>query len=92
LPRGARILDLDCGTGVPIAARLAARGLEVFGIDSFPRMIERFQESCPALPPSPSACWIRLLRYDLSTPSWRGARSSSHSADLENHVFLAARR
>lgn len=36
LPRGARILDLGCGCGVPIAAKLVSRGYSVIGLDLSP--------------------------------------------------------
>ena len=40
LGRGARILDLGCGAGEPIAAYLIAQGFAVTGVDGAPAMIE----------------------------------------------------
>ena len=40
LPRGARILDLGCGAGEPIAAFLMAQGFAVTGVDGARAMIE----------------------------------------------------
>ena len=40
LKPGARVLDVGCGTGVPVAAMLAEAGMEVTGIDIAPKMIE----------------------------------------------------
>ncbi|KAK0936164.1 hypothetical protein LTR29_012262 [Friedmanniomyces endolithicus] len=40
LKPGARVLDVGCGTGVPVAAMLAEAGLDVTGIDIAPKMIE----------------------------------------------------
>ncbi|KAK0365941.1 hypothetical protein LTR59_004574 [Friedmanniomyces endolithicus] len=40
LKPGSRVLDVGCGTGVPIAAMLAEAGMEVTGIDIAPKMIE----------------------------------------------------
>jgi len=33
LPEAARVLDLGCGAGVPVAHRLTERGLDVVGVD-----------------------------------------------------------
>lgn len=41
LPEGARILDVGCGTGIPLTGRLVDRGFQVHGIDISSRMIER---------------------------------------------------
>jgi cyclopropane fatty-acyl-phospholipid synthase-like methyltransferase len=45
---GAKILDLGCGNGTPIAQFLLNNGFEVFGVDSSHEMIERFRKNCPA--------------------------------------------
>ena len=42
-PRGARLLDLGCGTGID-AAYLAARGYDITALDSSPAMIARTSE------------------------------------------------
>jgi SAM-dependent methyltransferase len=47
LPPGARVLDVGCGTGVPLAHVLVRRGASVFGVDSSPKMIDRFRRNCP---------------------------------------------
>jgi cyclopropane fatty-acyl-phospholipid synthase-like methyltransferase len=39
LPPGARVLDLGCGSGRPMAAAVAARGLQVTGIDQSAAML-----------------------------------------------------
>ncbi|MHA7969920.1 class I SAM-dependent DNA methyltransferase [Rhizobium sp. CAU 1783] len=39
LPQGARVLDLGCGSGEPMAADLVARGLSMTGIDSSESLI-----------------------------------------------------
>jgi SAM-dependent methyltransferase len=46
LPRRARILDLGCGDGLPIARALLDSGYEVFGIDSSAKMVARFRVNC----------------------------------------------
>ena len=40
VPPGARVLDLGCGAGEPIAAHLASRGHPVTGIDLSPAMLD----------------------------------------------------
>ena len=47
LPDGAAVLDLGCGSGEPIAAALAARGLAIYGVDASPMMIAAFQTRFP---------------------------------------------
>jgi cyclopropane fatty-acyl-phospholipid synthase-like methyltransferase len=39
LPPGATVLDLGCGSGVPVARHLIERGLHVTGVDSSPTLI-----------------------------------------------------
>ena len=43
----ARVLDLGCGTGVPLAQELARRGYRVTGLDSSAEMIRRFRRNVP---------------------------------------------
>jgi SAM-dependent methyltransferase len=50
LPPGSRVLDLGCGDGIPISRLLHDSGLDVFGIDSSARMVERFRANCPGVP------------------------------------------
>ncbi|MFD0920757.1 class I SAM-dependent DNA methyltransferase [Saccharopolyspora rosea] len=47
LPRGGRVLDLGCGSGVPTAAQFAAAGFEVVGVDESPRMVELARQKVP---------------------------------------------
>jgi SAM-dependent methyltransferase len=48
LPKGSRVLDAGCGTGIPITQLLVARGLDVYGIDSSARMIEAYRSNFPS--------------------------------------------
>ena len=47
LPRGASILDIGCGSGVPVSQVLVDEGFEVSGIDASPTMIDAFRERFP---------------------------------------------
>lgn len=49
LSPGARVLDLGCGNGIPITQLLIQRGCEVMGLDSSPRMIERYRKNFPGV-------------------------------------------
>ena len=50
LPVGAAVLDVGCGNGIPLTSLLVAAGCTVLGIDSSPRMLERFRRNCPGTP------------------------------------------
>jgi SAM-dependent methyltransferase len=60
LPRGARVLDAGCGTGVPTARMLAEGGLEVLGIDISQEMLRLARSNVPT---------ARFERMDLAAPS-----------------------
>ena len=48
LPNSASVLDIGCGGGEPVAARLVARGLAVTGVDSSPNLIALARRRFPA--------------------------------------------
>ena len=50
LPRGASVLDVGCGTGIPVTRALVAAGHSVLGVDSSTEMLRRFQVNCPGTP------------------------------------------
>ena len=50
LPAGATILDLGCGTGIPISLALIARGCTVYGVDASASMTAEFGTNFPAAP------------------------------------------
>jgi len=47
LPKSARVLDLGCGGGIPVARNLAECALRVTGIDSSPAMIALCRQRLP---------------------------------------------
>lgn len=50
LPVHATVLDVGCGTGDPISKALVDEGLEVYGIDASPHMVQAFRQNlrdCP---------------------------------------------
>jgi len=53
LPRGAAVVDLGCGPGIPITAVLVAEGLSVHGVDAAPSFVQAFRRN---LPNTPVAC------------------------------------
>jgi len=47
IPRGARVLDIGCGNGMPITRALLNAGHRVTGLDSSAAMLARFRRNCP---------------------------------------------
>jgi SAM-dependent methyltransferase len=50
LPAGATVLDLGCGTGIPISFTLIARGCNVYGVDASASMTAEFRANFPIAP------------------------------------------
>ena len=50
LPRGAGVLDLGCGSGLPITKVLVNEGLNVHAIDAAPSLVEAFRRNLPQIP------------------------------------------
>ena len=50
LPRGASVLDIGCGNGIPITRALLSAGYRIVGIDSSSEMLARFRDNCPGTP------------------------------------------
>ena len=48
LPEGAAVLDIGCGSGLPLARELIRRGFDVTGLDGTRTMVELFQRNLPA--------------------------------------------
>jgi SAM-dependent methyltransferase len=47
LPRGASVLDIGCGTGLPTARQMSAGGCAVTGVDISPAMLARARSGVP---------------------------------------------
>src|SRR6266849_6127456 len=47
LTPGARVLDLGCGSGMPVALHLVQQGLLVTGVDTAPTLITRCRQRMP---------------------------------------------
>jgi SAM-dependent methyltransferase len=47
LPEGARVLDLGCGAGIPVALRLANLGHDVIGVDGSARQVQLARAHVP---------------------------------------------
>lgn len=47
LPAGGAVLDIGCGSGVPIGRELIERGFELVGVDATPTMLELFRHNLP---------------------------------------------
>src|SRR5690348_6682800 len=50
LPRGASVIDVGCGPGLPITEVLVAEGLDVFAVDAAPSFVEAFRLNLPNTP------------------------------------------
>jgi 2-polyprenyl-3-methyl-5-hydroxy-6-metoxy-1,4-benzoquinol methylase len=50
LARGASVLDLGCGFGLPISQVLVDEGFDVHGVDASHKMIHAFRERFPSAP------------------------------------------
>jgi 2-polyprenyl-3-methyl-5-hydroxy-6-metoxy-1,4-benzoquinol methylase len=50
LPRGAAVIDVGCGSGLPITKVLVSEGLNVYAIDAAPSLVEAFRHNLPKTP------------------------------------------
>ncbi|MBD1399033.1 class I SAM-dependent methyltransferase [Pontibacter sp. JH31] len=50
LPQGAAVLDLGCGTGIPISKVLMDEGMAVYGLDVSITLINEFRKNFPNAP------------------------------------------
>ena len=50
LTPGAAVIDLGCGSGLPLTEILIREGLEVFGVDASSSLVEAFRQNLPNTP------------------------------------------
>jgi len=50
LALGSSVLDLGCGSGVPITEVLIEEGLAVYGVDASPSLVSAFKQRWPGMP------------------------------------------
>ncbi len=50
LRAGASILDIGCGSGVPISEVLMQEGFAIYGVDASATLIAKFRERFPGVP------------------------------------------
>lgn len=50
LPARARILEIGCGSGIPITHALISEGLDVSAVDASPKMVSAFQKNFADIP------------------------------------------
>ncbi|MEI5687800.1 class I SAM-dependent methyltransferase [Sphingomonas kyungheensis] len=50
LPRSAAILDIGCGSGMPIGTALTVEGFSIWGVDASPSLIAAFHRNLPGMP------------------------------------------
>jgi len=86
---GARVLDLGCGTGRPIAEHLVARGLAVTGVDQSPAMLGLARTRLPR------ETWIASRIEDFTPPADAFAAAiawdSLFHVPREHHADVLAR-
>lgn len=67
LPPGARVLDLGCGTGLPVGRYLVEKGFRVTGVDQSEKMLEIARQQVP------EAEFIHSDMIDVQLPTGFGA-------------------
>jgi len=50
LPTAATVIDLGCGSGLPITRVLAEEGLNVYALDASPSLVRAFRHNFPEIP------------------------------------------
>ena len=50
LPHGAAVIDLGCGSGLPITKVLVTEGLNVYALDASPSLVQAFRNNLPEIP------------------------------------------
>jgi SAM-dependent methyltransferase len=50
LQKGSSVIDFGCGTGLPLTSSLVTEGLDVFGLDASPSLVDAFRRNLPGTP------------------------------------------
>lgn len=50
LQRGSSVIDLGCGSGLPLTSALVGEGLDVFAVDASPSLVTAFSKNLPGTP------------------------------------------
>jgi cyclopropane fatty-acyl-phospholipid synthase-like methyltransferase len=77
LPAGARILDLGCGTGEPIANYMAQRGYQVVGVDESENMLKLAKTAVPN---------VEFVQSDMIDIQFSGSFAAAVAWDSIFHV------
>ncbi|MGQ0761669.1 MAG: class I SAM-dependent methyltransferase [Acidobacteriota bacterium] len=77
LPAGAKVLDLGCGTGEPVAKYIVERGLQVTGIDESSEMLKFARQTVPE---------AELIHADIVTVELTGTFDAAIAWDSMFHV------
>jgi SAM-dependent methyltransferase len=77
LAPGARVLDLGCGTGEPVALHMAERGFRVVGVDESGKMLEIARRVVPG---------AEFVRADMCELSLDGGFAAAVAWDSVFHV------
>jgi cyclopropane fatty-acyl-phospholipid synthase-like methyltransferase len=83
LAPGAKVLDLGCGTGEPVAAYVAARGFRVVGVDESEKMLEIARRVVPT---------AEFVRADMCEMSLGGGFAAAVAWNSVFHVERARHR
>ena len=77
LPRGAKVLDLGCGNGEPVAKHLVERGFRVTGVDESEQMLKFARQTVPE---------AELIHADMLTVELAGTFDAAIAWDSMFHV------
>lgn len=77
LPPGAKVLDLGCGTGNPVAAHVARKGFHVVGLDQSGKMLEIAKRVVPE---------AELIHADMVGTELKGKFAAAIAWDSIFHV------
>jgi len=77
LPTGARILDLGCGTGEPVAKYVVERGFHVTGVDQSAQMLKFARQTTPQ---------AELIQADMISAELQGPYDGAVAWDSMFHV------